>query len=1104
MTRNNNITLPPGGEITSRGKSVFNSIKTAAKKAPNPSTKGDYSLSNALAAVHIESVKTLNQVGCFVKDEPGMDDLESSHGSLGNPSATPGGEALTRLAVQEPPTQPTTSGSTTTSSSSTVVTSPKTAVRTKPFQEYHKAVILHSVAKPVFRTSMPKVGRRFTSTLQLAYAHHLLPKKKSKGSPMTGLVVAANDGAPELDFNDEEEAWMKAIGKDSVEQGHIRWLAAQVAAKFLETSHKGAAAIEEVLLLGAALDREDYRRVFSSLIGQLERDSLLDLHLTQGLIQFLQDASPGFLIDDDLVRILRVMRLRIKDTHVRLDDAENTASAHVYHLVTAVCRVLDAMMEGNVKGLSRTEDHKPLLDILAELRGSSDPCLNFQASYAWQALQYIGDDESPLHAALRFGGGVTVAALSIASVFKFDIDNLLNGLHELGLAAGQAFDVAKAGFEGAQALRDGGEGVMDSMLKGFRSGPKRAWYPALQGGRVCIREGRLAEFQRLIHEAPCRREREFQMGICLLLGEVAMDPIWETEIREQMVELLDLLFRDDGSWISDTGVKGTILNIICYISENAEQIIQCRAEAVMQSLTANGTGSPPRPYLLMTRLPHPGKSRLLSAAVKLPLIEYRLHQVMAKRREEYQKTIYIPPMAKEICPTSIYDSEDGSEVEKEEEPFLLMDRVMEFLDSDKQVFLILGDSGSGKSNFNKHLEYVLLKAYSAGGSIPLYINLPELKDPEKELIPEHLNSIDLTKDDIQDLKEDDRQLIIICDGYDEKQLSGNLHKSNMLNRRWNTKMIISCRTSYLPPNYQRQFQPQPLSVYDPPTFHLFQEVSIIPFSPTQIRHYVEQFVRDPNVHQLFHGRSIWSAEVYMEKLFQIRGVSSLAKNPFLLILSLRTLPKILDAVAIEFLGKLAYNIINRQQGDYVVKYKEADDKDTWKAEFFGPDVKAYLLREASPLTKAGHFHRFMHYSLLEYFYGFEVWDIFRLRAMRLREYKDYQKSVYIAPLAESDPGASDSEQFPLMDSVMDFLTGDKQVMLIQADSGAGKTAFCRHLEYVLWESYKEGDPIPLFVRLTNIMNPNVGLIPNHLQVYGTSTDVIHELKAHKKFILICD
>ncbi|KAG0271483.1 hypothetical protein BGZ95_000701 [Linnemannia exigua] len=1137
-----------GEEMTSRRKSAVTTIKTATQKFLRPSSKDNHSLPNGVAAIHFETCKILNRVSGFVKDELSAYDSP----------AAPVEEVVVGLIVQEAPDLATISSTTTTSSSDTgegTFALARSVSLQSSTQKPRQVITLRNVGKPMFRTSLPEFGRRFSSTLQLAYSHRLLPKKSSSPPPIAGLVIEADDDVPEMEFDVDEEAWMTAIGKDSIEQGRVCWLTAQVVAEFHKVTHRDVTAIEEVVLLGAVLERKDYRSVLSCLIGQLEREILLECGLLQGLVQLLQDASQGYLIDDDLIRILRVLRRRLRDTYMALGEEEHAASDHIYHLVTAVSRVLDAMMDGNVKGLNRTEDHTPLLVILAEMKHSSDPYLKFQATYAWQALQFVGNDESPLQAALRFGGGVAMTTLSVASVFKFDVDHLLNGLHELGLAAGQAYDVAKSGVEGAKAFRDGGEGVIDSMLKGFRSGHKRAWYPALQGARVCIREGRLAKLQRVVYEAPCRREREFQLGICQLLGELALDPIWESNIREQIVDFLGVLYEDDEQWGSDADVKNTINVILCYIVKHAEQIIQHRAVIVMQGLTFSGAGSLPRLYPLTARLPHPPTSLLLSKVPRLPSIEYGLHRMMEQRRQEHRETVYIPPLAKEIRPTSIYNAKDGSEEETEVEPFLLMDRVMEFLSSEQQVFLILGDSGSGKSIFNTHLESVLLKAYKFGGSIPLYIHLPDLENPLKELIPEHLGSFDFSEEDIRELKQD-REFIIICDGYDEKQLSENLHKSNMLNRRWSTKMIISCRTSYVAPDYQRLFQPQPINHHDPPTFHLFQEVAIVPFSPNQINRYVEQFVQETEVHKWFGGRAVWSAELYMEKLAQVPGVMSLAKNPFLLILSLRALPKILagvfdvktigvtrkelyetfvkqwleayktrlfstkfdaqkratleelsedfTATAIDFLKNLALNIVQRQQGNYVVRYKHTDDKGTWKVEYFGPHPKVSLLREASPLTKTGHLHRFIHHSLLEYFCGFERQDIYRLKMLRLREHDVFQQSVYITPLAKPTLESSDRDVFPLMDKVKEFLQSDRNVLLLLADLGVGKTSFLRHLERTLWEDYKEGDSIPLFVSLVDSEDPTTDLIPQQLERYNFSPDVIQEMKQHQHFILICD
>ncbi|KAF9277098.1 hypothetical protein BGZ68_009527, partial [Mortierella alpina] len=1018
-------------EITPHGRKRFTQFKMFASKALRRCKKGD--LTNGPVAIHVGQTEILSGDGRSSSDELTTDDSEQdveisiSRNISPNLSAVPQqGTAVsqqdTAASQQDTATFVETSFL---SSLSTLSSKPSQQTAIINFssvpreiirvQQPFKTTFLNNIAPPFFRTPLPEPNKRFISTLQLAFARHiLLTKKSSLSSPMPGSLGTVEDDIQVMGLEGTDRLWMNAISKDPIEQDRLRWLTAKVVFQFLKSNNKDAMLIAEVTLLGSVLDCQDYRGVLSSLIRQLEQEALLDQELLRGLVYFLQSASPGFLIDDDLVKILRVLRRRLEETYMQFGDTKKPASKHIYLLAIAVSRVLDTMVEGNVKGLNRTEDHRPLLDILAGLKDSPDLYLKYQATYAWQALQYIGDDESPLKMALRVGEGLFMAGLGVASAFKLDIGCLFNGLRELGEAAGQVLDATKAVIESAQAARDAGEGVVDSLLKGFRTGDKRAWYPALQGARVFIREGRLAEFKRVVYEAPCRHDQEFQWGICQLLGEMAMDPIWGTEICQQAVYFLEDLHRSDLGRTKDSSVKDAICGILLRISKSAEKILPIHVDSLSQDSGRNNGDKSAEPYPLITRLPTPESSLLLAEVLKIPSLEYDLHRIMAQRVEAHQQPVYIPPHAK----TSLKASDD--------EYFPLMDKVMEFLASDRQVFLILGNSGSGKSTFSRHLHYVLSKDYNHDRPIPIFIHLPTVRNPGTGLISEHLKTLNFMDDDIQELKRD-RQFIIICDSYDEIRLSINLHTSNMLNRpgQWNAKMIISCRSTHARRDYIDLFQPQPLHRYDPSKRHLFQEAAIIPFSENQIKDYVDQFVQETEVHKLFPDRSVWSAAEYMDKLTRIPNLLPLVTNPFLLNLSLRSLPvffkehldpsKItitrlnlfgifidewlevnrqrlrsmdhseaakakLDElvegdfkqIAIEFLQNLAKAIYEEQAGHSVVRYVHRDDKETWKAKFFGPDEEIVLLRQSSPLTCVENLHSFIHRSLLEYFRSLQM------------------------------------------------------------------------------------------------------------------------------------
>ncbi|KAG0357549.1 hypothetical protein BGX24_006175, partial [Mortierella sp. AD032] len=255
-------------------------------------------------------------------------------------------------------------------------------------------------------------------------------------------------------------------------------------------------------------------------------------------------------------------------------------------------------------------------------------------------------------------------------------------------------------------------------------------------------------------------------------------------------------------------------------------------------------------YQQTVQLPH-SESVASSARIQwISSIEDALLALRKRRLEEDQQPVYIPPMAKANLQA------------RDDDLFLLVDKVQEFLASDRQVMLILGDSGSGKSTFNKHLELVLFQSYTHGGIIPLFINLPAIDRPDKELITEQLRAYSFSEAQIQELKQH-RQFILICDGYDESRLTTNLHTANLFNRpgQWNVKLVISCRTQYLGQDYRDRFVPQGVGYYSRPAFDLFQEAAIAPFSKEQIKDYVEQYVPlEPRT---------WTTQDYMDKLTTI-------------------------------------------------------------------------------------------------------------------------------------------------------------------------------------------------------------------------------------------
>ncbi|KAF9343537.1 hypothetical protein BGX26_005584 [Mortierella sp. AD094] len=408
--------------------------------------------------------------------------------------------------------------------------------------------------------------------------------------------------------------------------------------------------------------------------------------------------------------------------------------------------------------------------------------------------------------------------------------------------------------------------------------------------------------------------------------------------------------------------------------------------------------------LLVTSPVTPG-SRLLDGVQNIPDVETLLLQLKQEQLNEQGHDVYISPRAK----ASANATKD----------FDLIFKVHEFLSSKKKVFLVLGDSGAGKSTFNRALEMDLWRKYGkTTEKIPLFIHLPAIKDLERDLVAERLRRDNFTENQIRELKLH-HKFILICDGYDETQQTRNLYTSNRLNqpREWNAQMVISCRTEYTGADYKNCFQPTDRNNRE--NLELFQEAIISPFNKDQIRDYIDQYV--------ITGKSLWKAEDYQQAHGQVPNLQDLVKNPFLLKLALDVLPQLLDAKSefstaritrvelydefveqwigrnqkrlrdmelsprdkeafrilsdsgfhqhgITYPKNLATEIYDKHEGNPVVEYSEHRDYRTWKKSFFDHSDGKNLLREAIPLVRNNDQYRFMHKSVLEYGLSPAVFD----------------------------------------------------------------------------------------------------------------------------------
>ncbi len=387
-----------------------------------------------------------------------------------------------------------------------------------------------------------------------------------------------------------------------------------------------------------------------------------------------------------------------------------------------------------------------------------------------------------------------------------------------------------------------------------------------------------------------------------------------------------------------------------------------------------------------------------------------------KQDEGFQETLqlYVEPRGKA--------SLDASET------FKLLSKVRDAL-NEKQVVLLTGDSGAGKTTLNRVLENHLWEHKKEHEVIPLFISLPSIDKPEHDLIAKALKKRGLSEFQIQKLKKEKQRFVFILDGYDEIRQTRNLYLHNRINQSdgWQGHVVISCRSEYLGQDYQSRFQPNPNPQGDDPSF---QEIVIEPFSEGERKEYIEKYVK--------RNTMGWSAQGYQEALEQPH-LKALVSNPFLLRVVLEALPYLEDGEktrtsmqlrldlydqfvrrwfernqqrlsaqdltgpqretfralcddgfaqhGLGFVQDLAVHLYTENGGNSVVEYSLFKDEGNWKEAFFGRENKKQLLREAWPLNRSGNQYRFIHKSLLEYCVAralFESFDACRVLDSRPR------------------------------------------------------------------------------------------------------------------------
>ncbi|KAF8962370.1 hypothetical protein BGZ46_001183 [Entomortierella lignicola] len=841
------------------------------------------------------------------------------------------------------------------------------------------------------------------------------PTPKDTLSNMTGHVTNVQQlvhclnllttSSEELESNELE--WIQKAREDPDEKIQLEDMTTDLIRAFARDELKSCDDVDEVVWLAPVLDQYYFRKLLQLIIDGINHSTLLQVDMVDGLVRMMRNAGTRPIDSGDLVKILDLLTSRLNSTH-------DQSSQQIYNLTLAVSAVLDSMADNNVTGLSREQLHGPLFEYLECLKDRPEPYLMYQAAYTFQALQYVPDDESRINAVQRNAVNLLQGVIGVATGAKgMDIGSVIEGLKKI---RDTATEVAKPFIFNMKANVESGQSLMNNLKEGFRF--KRDWYPALRAIDVSLRSGRLSDVKQLINQAPSYRDPAFQLGLCQRLGELAINPFWDMNARQDAIDLLIEIYKNDTIWGQHEGVKKWILHILCQLKDSSDVTISEKARALLQDLKTNIDTKNQNTYAeyekessssypLMIALP-PKTCRLFQQMNSRPGLSATLTKLRSERLKEGREELYIAPRAKRSL--------------NAKDEFDLRTNLQEFLTSDKKVFLILGDSGSGKSTFNRAVEIELWEKYKKMDKvIPLFIHLPSIENPDKDLVVKKLRDLHFTEEHIQELRQD-YEFVLICDGYDETQLTKNLYNSNKLNQAegWRAQMVISCRTEYNGVDYKDRFQPLDRNTIG--DSELFQEAVIVPFNKDQIQDYIEQYVSMSN-----STETKWDSQDYERALKQIPTLQDLVRNPFLLRITMLVLPRLFDSNkdfssekvtrialydefidlwlvrsrkrleelkkepeqarlfdklcdsgftkrGVAYIRDLSKAIYMNNKGKPVFTYPNERGQDSWEATFFSEQIGNHFLHQSIPLVRSNDQYRFIHKSIQEYGLTLSIFD----------------------------------------------------------------------------------------------------------------------------------
>ncbi|PWY88133.1 hypothetical protein BO94DRAFT_575153 [Aspergillus sclerotioniger CBS 115572] len=202
-----------------------------------------------------------------------------------------------------------------------------------------------------------------------------------------------------------------------------------------------------------------------------------------------------------LATALNGLSARLK---LRVDLAQKQKQ---YELLCMLGTVLDAMADIKVSGITREYLHGPLLKQLGKLRESKEPRLAQAASYAYQALRCVPDDESRWQAFCRYSWTLLEATGKISgAVTTLDPTKAIDA----GSNVKELLELYKRIVEAVGDVSTACRSLNQEILHDLDKLPKaNVWYTSLRYSKLLIEAGALQILRELIGDLPGSHDAQY-------------------------------------------------------------------------------------------------------------------------------------------------------------------------------------------------------------------------------------------------------------------------------------------------------------------------------------------------------------------------------------------------------------------------------------------------------------------------------------------------------------------------------------------------------------------------------------------------------------------